>query len=101
MPNCKRCEHLYTPPLGECMCSTMGEILTVLSGIGQKGVNTATAEKGGMSFMQLFVNEKEVPTLIRAIEMLIDREPQCSDAEKLLSRIEICIEKQCHSNTKR
>ena len=83
------------------MCSTMGEILTVLSGIGQKGVNTATAEKGGMSFMQLFVNEKEVPTLIRAIEMLIDREPQCSDAEKLLSRIEICIEKQCHSNTKR
>ena len=83
------------------MCSNMGEILTVLSSIGQKGVNTATAEKGGMSFMQLFVNEKEVPALIRAIELLIAQEPQCSDAEKLLSRVQICIKKQCHSNTKR
>ena len=51
--------------------------------------------------MQLFINEKEAPTLIRAIEMLIDKEPQCSDAEKLLSRIEICIEKQCRSKTNR
>ena len=44
--------------------------------------------------MRLFVNEKEVPTLIRAIEMLIAHEPQCSDAEKLLSRVQVCIEKQ-------
>ena len=50
--------------------------------------------------MQLFINEKEVPTLIRAIELLIVSEPQCSEAEKLLSRIEICIEKQCRSKTK-
>ena len=57
-------------------------------------------ERGG-AFMQLFINEKEVPALIRAIEMLIATEPQCSEAEKLLSRIEICIEKQCHSKTKR
>lgn len=49
--------------------------------------------------MQLFINEKEVPALIRAIELLIATEPQCSEAEKLLSRIEICIEKQCHSKT--
>ena len=48
--------------------------------------------------MQLFVNAKEVSTLIRAIEILIDHEPQCSDAEKLLQRIYICIEKQCNSN---
>ena len=53
----------------------------MLSGIGQKGENTATAEKGGMSFMQLFLNKKEVPALIRAIELLIAQEPQCSDAE--------------------
>ena len=50
--------------------------------------------------MQLFINEKEVPALIRAIELLIDNEPQCSEAEKLLSRIEICIEKQGRSKTK-
>lgn len=50
--------------------------------------------------MQLFINEKEASALIRAIEMLINREPQCSDAEKLLSRIETCIEKQCRSKTK-
>ena len=49
--------------------------------------------------MQLFINEKEASALIRAIEMLIIHEPQCSDAEKLLSRIEICIEKQCKSKT--
>lgn len=54
----------------------------------------------GYAFMQLFVNEKEVPTLIRAIELLIVSEPQGSDAEKLLSRIEICIEKQCRTKTK-
>jgi hypothetical protein len=34
--------------------------------------------------MQLFINEKEVPTLIRASELLIVSEPQCSEAEKLL-----------------
>ena len=49
--------------------------------------------------MQLFINEKEASALIRAIEMLIVSEPQGSDAEKLLSRLEICIEKQCHSKT--
>ena len=78
----------------------MGEILTELSCIGQKGENNRLrTEKGGMSFMQLFINEKEASALIRAIEMLIVQEPQCSDAEKLLSRIEICIEKQCKSKT--
>ena len=49
--------------------------------------------------MQLFINEKEASALIRAIEYLVANEPQCSDAEKLLSRIEICIEKQCKSKT--
>jgi len=51
--------------------------------------------------MQLFINEKEASALIRAIEYLVANEPQCSDAEKLLSRIEICIEKQCRTKTSR
>ena len=79
----------------------MGEILTELSCIGQKGANIRPrTRKGGMPFMQLFINEKEASALIRAIELLIISEPQCSEAEKLLSRIEICIEKQCRSKTK-
>ena len=50
--------------------------------------------------MRLFINDKEVPTLIRAIEMLIDREPQCKEAQELLERIYICIEKQGRTKTK-
>ena len=62
---------------------------------------SVATEKGEDEFMQLFINEKEASALIRAIELLMVNEPQCSDAEKLLSRIEICIEKQCRSKTKR
>ena len=51
--------------------------------------------------MQLFINKKEVPALIEAIERFIAVKPQCSEAQELLSRIEICIEKQCRSKTKR
>ena len=79
----------------------MGEILTVISVSVRKEKFLAKARERGDAFMQLFINEKEAPTLIRAIEMLIAKEPQCSDAEKLLSRIEICIEKQCRSKTNR
>ncbi len=49
--------------------------------------------------MQLFVNKKEVPTLISAIEAYIQQHPQCREAQELLSRIYICLEKQ--GNTKK
>lgn len=51
--------------------------------------------------MQLFINEKEVPALVEAIELLIATRPQCSEAQELLSRVNICIEKQCKSKMKR
>lgn len=44
--------------------------------------------------MQLFLNEKEVPALIRAIELLLSEDTHRSEAEKLLSRILKCLEKQ-------
>ena len=50
--------------------------------------------------MRLYINEKEVPTLVEAIERLIDSKPQCAEAEELLRRIYVCIEKQCRHNTK-
>ena len=50
--------------------------------------------------MRLFVNEKEVPALISAIELLIATRPQCSEAQELLERIFICVEKQGRTKTK-
>ena len=77
----------------------MGEIYTVLSGIGQKGVNDRLrTEKGGDAFMQLFINEKEALELIRAIELyMVDT--QSDEAQKLLNRIYTCIEKQGRAKT--
>lgn len=49
--------------------------------------------------MQLFVNTKEVPTLISAIEEYVTKHPQSKEAQELLSRIHICLEKQ--GNTKK
>ena len=50
--------------------------------------------------MQLFINKKEVSALIRAIELLIATRPQCSEAQELLERIFICVEKQGRTKTK-
>ena len=47
--------------------------------------------------MQLFVNEKEVPTLVKALEILVAQDLDGETAEKLLSRIQTCIEKQCRT----
>lgn len=44
--------------------------------------------------MQLFVNAKEVPTLISALEEYISNNPQCKEAQELLSRVIVCLEKQ-------
>lgn len=44
--------------------------------------------------MRLYLNAKEVSALIRAIELLISREPQCMEAETLLARIYDCQERQ-------
>ena len=44
--------------------------------------------------MQLFLNEKEVPTLVRALEILMAQDPNSTTAEKLLDRINLCLEKQ-------
>lgn len=50
--------------------------------------------------MQLFLNEKEVPALIRAVELLLSEGTHSSEAEKLLLRIYTCLEKQGNSKTK-
>ena len=50
--------------------------------------------------MRLFVNEKEVPTLVDAIERYIASTPQCAEAQELLERIFVCIEKQGRTKTK-
>ena len=51
--------------------------------------------------MQLFLNRKEVSALIRALELLLKDGTQRSETERLLTRIEICLEKQGRSKTKR
>ena len=51
--------------------------------------------------MQLFINKKEVPTLIKAIELLLTIEPQCSEAQVLLQRIYEYLEKQGIDKTKK
>ena len=77
-----------------------GEILTVLSCTGQKGENNHSGGERGFSVMQLFINKREVPALIKAIELLIAKEPQCLEAQQLLSRIYECLEKQGKDKTK-
>lgn len=49
--------------------------------------------------MQLFVNTKEAPTLISALEDYIVKHPHSKEAQELLCRIIICLEKQ--GNTKK
>ena len=49
--------------------------------------------------MQLFLNEKEVPTLVKALQILMQQDPNSSTAEKLLDRIELCLEKQGKDKT--
>ena len=51
--------------------------------------------------MRVYVSKKEASTLIRAIELLLEREPQCSEAKILLSRIEQCRQRQCKSKAKK
>ena len=51
--------------------------------------------------MQLFVNAKEVPTLISAIEEYIQKHPQSKEAQELLYRIFVCLEKQGKDKTKK
>ena len=50
--------------------------------------------------MQLFVNKKEVPALISAIEEYINKHPRSKEAQELLSRILTCLEKQGKNKTK-
>ena len=50
--------------------------------------------------MRLFVNEKEIPALVEAIERYIATTHQCSEAQVLLERILVCIEKQGRHNAK-
>ena len=49
--------------------------------------------------MQLFLNEKEVPTLVRALQILMAQDPDGETAEKLLDRIDLCLEKQGKGKT--
>ena len=51
--------------------------------------------------MQLFVNIKEVPALVSAIEAYISNNPQSKEAQELLYRIFVCLEKQGKDKTKK
>ena len=51
--------------------------------------------------MRLYINEKEVPTLISAIESYISLNPQSAEAQELLSRIYVCLEKQGKNKAKK
>lgn len=51
--------------------------------------------------MQLFVNAKEAPTLISALEDYLAKHPHSKEAKELLSRIYICLEKQGKDKTKK
>ena len=50
--------------------------------------------------MQLFVNKKEAPALVSALEDYITKHPQCKEAKELLSRVILCLEKQGKSKNK-
>ena len=50
--------------------------------------------------MRLYVSKKEALTLISAIESYISKNPQSAEAQELLSRIYICLEKQGKDKTK-
>jgi len=51
--------------------------------------------------MRLYINKKEVPTLISAIESYISSNPQSAEAQELLSRIYVCLEKQGQDKAKK
>ena len=51
--------------------------------------------------MQLFLNRKEVSALIKSLEAFAATNPQCTEAQKLLERIFVCLEKQGRSKTNR
>jgi hypothetical protein len=73
----------------------MGEIFTVLSGIGQKGViDRLRTGKGGIR-VRIYMNEKEVLTLLDAMKLLVSTTSDKTEAKELLEKIEFCIELQC------
>ena len=77
----------------------MGEILTVLSGIGQKGEMTVCGRgKEGLR-VRIYMNEKEVLTLLDAMKLLVSTSSDKTEAEELLNKIEFCIELQCKFKT--
>jgi hypothetical protein len=51
--------------------------------------------------MYLTIFTKEVPTLISALEEYISNNPQCKEAQELLSRVIVCLEKQGKNKTKK
>ena len=69
-----------------------GEKLTTVNNYGFR-------DQGGWSIVRIYMNEKEVPALVKSIEGFIAVNPQSVEAQELLNRIFICIEKQCHSKT--
>ena len=50
--------------------------------------------------MQLYINKKEAPALLSALEDYLARYPQCREAQELLSRIYECLKKQGIRKTK-
>ena len=44
--------------------------------------------------MQLYLSKKEASILIKALELLLESEPQSSEVQTLLARIEQCQQRQ-------
>lgn len=49
--------------------------------------------------MRIYMNEKEVLTLLDAMKLLVTTSSDKTEAEELLNKIEFCIELQCKFKT--
>ena len=78
----------------------MGEILTVLSVNGQKGEIFRSYGERRQSVVRIYMNEKEVLTLLEAMKLLVSTTSDKTEAKELLEKIEFCIELQCTFKTK-
>ena len=54
----------------------------------------------GVDAVRLFVDKKEVPVLVKALERYISDHPQDLQAQKLLNKIEDCKSLQINQHTR-
>lgn len=67
---------------------------------GQKGENNRFGGRKELRLMRLFVDKKEVPVLMEALEMYIATYPQDHTAQKLLDKVADCLDLQVSQKPK-